>query len=197
MKTATMTFLMAAALTFGLTARAEEAAKPGAAAATKPAAAPAATKPAAAPAAAKPSMQGEAAPAAKAEAPAAAPEKAKIDWDKMTKVQRKQYMKEVVLPAAKKMFAGFDPKKYSKVTCATCHGADGTGNGKFTMPNPELPKLPKSPEGFKELAEKKPAMMKFMGETVKPQVAALLGLEQWTPQNPKGFGCIGCHENVK
>src|SRR3569832_350897 len=183
MKTATMTFLMAAALTFGLTARAEEAAKPGAAAATKPAAAPAATQPAAAPA------------AAKAEAPAAAPEKAKIDWDKMTKVQRKQYMKEVVLPAAKKMFAGFDPKKYSKVTCATCHGADGTGNGKFTMPNPELPKLPKSPDGFKELAEKKPAMMKFMGETVKPQVAALLGLEQWTPQNPKEFGCIGCLEN--
>ena len=197
MKTATMTFLMSAALTFGLTARAEEAAKPGAAAATKPAAAPAATKPAAAPAAAKPSMQGEAAPAAKAEAPAAAPEKAKIDWDKMSKAERKKYMKATVLPAAKKMFAAYDAKKYSKVTCATCHGADGTGNGKFTMPNPELPKLPKSPEGFKELAEKKPEMMKFMGQTVKPTVDALLGQEPWEPQNPKGFGCIGCHESMK
>ena len=65
------------------------------------------------------------------------------------------------------------------------------------MPNPELPKLPKSPEGFKELAEKKPEMMKFMGQTVKPTVAALLGQEPWEPQNPKGFGCIGCHESMK
>ncbi len=74
------------------------------------------------------------------------------------------------------------------------HGAGAT-DGTFKMPNAELPKLPKSPEGFKELAEKKPAMMKFMRETVKPTVAALLGLEQW-PQNQKGFGCTGCHEHM-
>lgn len=42
------------------------------------------------------------------------------------------------------------------------------------------PAQPESPEGSKQLAEKKPAMMKFMGQTVKPTVAALLGLEQWT-----------------
>lgn len=183
MKTATMTFLMAAALTIGSAARADEAAKPAvpavkAAATTKP----------------------EAKPEAKMEASAASPAvpaKAKIDWDKMTKDERKKYMRATVLPAAKKTFAAYDAKKYSKVTCATCHGEGATTNGTFKMPNPELPKLPKTPEGFKELADKKPDMMKFMGQTVKPSVAALLGEEQWTPQNPKGFGCIGCHENVK
>src|SRR3569623_1879211 len=178
MKTATMTFLMAAALTFGLAARADEAAKPAAKPVTNTT---------------KPDMKAEA--PAKADAPVI-PEKAKIDWEKMNKEERKKYMKSTVLPAAKKMFASYDAKKYSKVTCATCHG-EGAANGSFKMPNPELPKLPKSPEGFKELAEKKPEMMKFMGQTVKPTVAALLGEEQWTPQNPKGFGCIGCHENMK
>jgi len=178
MKTLTSTFLMAVALTFGLAARADETAKPSAPAVKSPA--PAATT---------------AKPAAKAEAPAI-PQKAAIDWEKMSKDERKKYMKATVLPAAKKMFAAYDAKKYSKVTCATCHGP-GAANGSFKMPNPELPKLPKSPEGFKELAEKKPEMMKFMGQTVKPTVAALLGLEPWEPQNPKGFGCIGCHESMK
>jgi len=181
MKTVTSTFLMAAALTFGLSARADEATKPAAAAKV-----PAATT--------KPTVTAQS-PATAAPAPAI-PEKAKIDWDKMSKAERKKYMKATVLPAAKKMFAAYDAKKYSKVTCATCHGPGAT-DGSFKMPNPELPKLPKSPEGFKELAEKKPEMMKFMGQTVKPTVAALLGQEPWEPQNPKGFGCIGCHESMK
>jgi len=176
-----MTFLMAVTLTGALVARADEAAKP--AAKTE---------------AAKPAAKMEAAkPAAKTEAAMpAVPEKAKIDWDKMSKDERKKYMKATILPSAKKMFAAFDAKKYSKVTCATCHGAGAT-DGSFKMPNPELPKLPKTPEGFKELAEKKPEMMKFMGQTVKPTVAALLGKESWEPQKPTGFGCIGCHETVK
>lgn len=196
MKTVTMTLLMGVALTLGLAARADEATKPAAKGTSAPAPA-ATTKPAMKGEA--PAMKGEAqamkGEAPKAEAPAA-PENAKIDWAKMNKDQRKKYMKATVLPAAKKMFASYDPKKYSKVTCMTCHG-EGATNGSFKMPNPELPKLPKSPEGFKELAEKKPEMMKFMGQTVKPEIAALLGLEQWTPQNPKGFGCIGCHETMK
>jgi mono/diheme cytochrome c family protein len=184
MKTATFTFLMTATLTFALAARADEAAKPAAPAGK---AAPAAST-------TKPAVKAEnpgAPPAA-----VAIPEKAKIDWDKMSKNERKKYMKTAVLPAAKKMFAAYDAKKYSKVTCATCHGPGAT-DGTFKMPNPELPKLPKSPAGFKELADKKPEMMKFMGQTVKPTVAALLGEEQWSPENPKGFGCIACHENMK
>jgi hypothetical protein len=135
-----------------------------------------------------------AAPQAKAASPgaaeAAAP--AKIDWNAMDKKQRKAYMKKTVLPAAQKMFAEFDAKKYKRVTCVTCHG-EGAG-GDFKMPNPELPKVPITPEGFKALQEKKPDILKFMGTKVRPTVAALLGLPAATPAAPQGFGCYNCHE---
>jgi mono/diheme cytochrome c family protein len=136
-----------------------------------------------------------AAPKVKAASPGAAEAAtapAKIDWNAMDKKQRKAYMKKTVLPAAQKMFAEFDAKKYKRVTCVTCHG-EGAG-ADFKMPNPELPKLPTSPEGFKALQEKKPDMVKFMGTKVKPTVAALLGLPEWTPAAPQGFGCYNCHE---
>jgi cytochrome c553 len=130
--------------------------------------------------------------AAKAAPPAGAPAPAKIDWEKMNKKQRKDYMKKTVQPEMQKVFAEFDAKKYKKVTCVTCHG-DGATKGTFTMPNPQLPKLPTEPAGFKALQEKKPDMMKFMGTKVKPQMAALLGMQEWTPQNMNGFGCYQCH----
>jgi len=28
---------------------------------------------------------------------------------------------------------------------------------------------------------------------VKPAMAALLNVDEWSPSNPKGFGCYGCH----
>jgi hypothetical protein len=37
--------------------------------------------------------------------------------------------------------------------------------------------------------------VKFMGTVVKPKVAELLGLPEWSPQNMKGFGCYQCHTN--
>jgi hypothetical protein len=118
-------------------------------------------------------------------------EKPAIDWKGMSKAQRKTYMKKVVTPAAQKLFAAFDAKKYKKVTCALCHG--DVSNGKYKMPNAELPKLPTTSEGFTHLREKKPATMKFMAEKVNPEVVALLGLPKWTPQNADGFGCYDCH----
>ncbi|HEY4395775.1 MAG TPA: hypothetical protein VGP64_17015 [Polyangia bacterium] len=179
MKRTTLTLLVAMTLLGTGLAQADEAAKPAAAAPAAKPAAPAAMK------------------KAPEEVPAAAPEKAKIDWASMKEPERKKYMKEVVLPAAKKMFGAFDAKKYprAKVTCHLCHG-DGATTGKFTMPNPELPKLPTTGAGFKELGEKKPDMMKFMGTVVKPQIAALLGMAEFTPQNPTGFGCYGCHTKL-
>jgi hypothetical protein len=184
MKRTTLTVLMAISLLGAFIARAEETAKPAATAVTKPAPAtngPAATKPAAA--------------AEKPPAPAI-PEKAKIDWEAMKKEDRKMYMKTVVLPAAQKLFAAYDAKKYKRVTCVLCHGGGGA-DGTFKMPNPDLPKLPATREGFMELGAKKPEAMKFMGTQVKPTLAALLGKTEFTPQNKTGFGCGGCHETVK
>jgi hypothetical protein len=128
--------------------------------------------------------------------PAAAPTlpaRSKIDWEKMNGDQRKKYMKTTVLPQMKKLFVGVD-KKYKSMTCMTCHGEKAVEN-KFKMPSGELPKLPAPTDrqGFMALQQKKPDVVKFMGTQVKPAMANLLNLDEWTPANPKGFGCYGCH----
>jgi hypothetical protein len=140
---------------------------------------------AAEPAAGKPAIEGTTS--------AKLPARAKIDWEKMNQSQRKNYMKKTVLPQMKKLFVGFD-KKYKDMSCATCHGEKAAEN-KFKMPNPELPKLPAPTDrqGFMALQQKKPEVAKFMGTEVKPAIAALLNVDEWTPSNPKGFGCYGCH----
>ncbi|HVU50001.1 MAG TPA: hypothetical protein VHL80_04910 [Polyangia bacterium] len=138
-------------------------------------------------------LTGAAAHAADAGAPAAPATGAKkIDWENMKFDERKKYMKSTVLPEMKKRFQEFDAKAYKKFTCATCHG-DGATDGKFKMPNPKLPKLPTDREGFMALQQKKPEVVKFMGTVVKPTMAGLLGESEWSPQNPKGFGCYQCH----
>ena len=118
----------------------------------------------------------------------------KIDWEKMSVSQRKSYMKKTVLPEMKKLFVGFDSKRYKDMSCATCHG-EKAAETKFKMPNPDLPKLPAPTDrqGFMALQQKKPEAAKFMGTQVKPAIAALLNVDEWTPTNPKGFGCYGCH----
>jgi hypothetical protein len=117
-----------------------------------------------------------------------------IDWEHMTVPQKKKYMKATVLPEAKKMFAAFDPKAYKRFTCGSCHG-DGAEEGTFKMPNPKLPKLPKptSRADFVELQKKKPEAVKFMGTVVKPTMAKLLNLPEWSPDHTNGFGCYHCH----
>jgi hypothetical protein len=121
------------------------------------------------------------------------PARSKIDWEKMSASQRKAYMKKTVLPEMKKLFVAFD-KKYKDMSCGTCHGGNAA-EVKFKMPNPELPKLPAPTDrqGFMALQQKKPEAAKFMGTQVKPAIAALLNVDEWTPTNPKGFGCYGCH----
>jgi hypothetical protein len=135
-------------------------------------------------------------PASAAEtAPAATPTDAqKVDWENMTLEQRKKLMKTKVLPELKEAFQAFDAKKYKKFTCVTCHG-DGATDGKFKMPNAKLPKLPAPTDraAFTALQQKKPEVVKFMGTVVTKKVAEIIGLPEWSPQTPKGFGCYACH----
>jgi hypothetical protein len=115
-------------------------------------------------------------------------------WKEMTGPQRAKYMKDVVTPQMKVAFQKFDADEFGKFGCDTCHGKDAKAR-KFKMPNPDIYALPSTPAGFAPLLEKKADMMKFMGETVKPRMAALLGLPEFDPRKPEagGFGCIACH----
>lgn len=115
-----------------------------------------------------------------------------INWASMDKKARRAYMKTKVMPEMKKAFQAYDAKHYKNFSCATCHG-EGASKGDFKMPNAKLPKLPKDMAGFKALAEKKPEVMKFMGGEVKPKMAALLGMPEFTPERGSGFGCNACH----
>jgi hypothetical protein len=130
--------------------------------------------------------------AAKAAAEPAAASAKKIDWEHMSVADKKKYMKATVLPTMKPLFQAFDGKAYKKFNCGTCHG-EGATDGKFKMPNAKLPKLPVAKEGFMALQQKKPEAVKFMGTVVKPKMAELLGMPEWTPAAPTGFGCYQCH----
>jgi len=122
----------------------------------------------------------------------AVPPRAPIDWATMSRKDRKAYMKSVILPKAQALFSAFDPKEFKIVTCATCHG-EGHIKGTYRMPCAELPMLPASPEGFKQLEEQSPEITTFMRTQVKPTMAALLGLPELSSANPKGFTCFNCH----
>lgn len=115
-----------------------------------------------------------------------------INWEQMSKAERKQYMKEVVLPKMKPIMEAFGTKEFKKVGCGTCHGM-GARNGEFKMPNPELAKLPNSREAFQKLMKDEPRWMEFMSKTMKPSMASLLNIPQFSPKTGTGFGCGNCH----
>ena len=119
-----------------------------------------------------------------------------INWKKMDHSERMAYMKKVVLPTMRKEFADFDSKHFAKINCKTCHGAGATDDS-FKMPNPDLPKLPNSKEGWQKIMEKKADMLKFMKETVKPKMASLLNMPEYDMKTKSGFGCGNCHTEEK
>jgi len=115
-----------------------------------------------------------------------------VPWKDLTHEERLAYMKSTVMPKMKSEFAAFDAKDFGDMNCATCHG-DGAKDKSFKMPNPKLPKLPTTEEGFKKLSEEHPDAVKFMRTKVVPDMAALLGVSPYDPKTHQGFGCFQCH----
>jgi hypothetical protein len=163
------------------------------AAETPPAAEPAAEAPApAAPAPAAAEPPAAEAPAAESAPPSAAPGLAPAKpWADLGRDERLAHMKNVVAPHMKPLFQSIDADHFKDFGCSTCHGPSAK-EGKFTMPNPGLPKLdPK--DGFKVHMDKKPAMTKFMMETVLPEMAKTLGTTPYDPNTKTGLMCGACH----
>ena len=109
--------------------------------------------------------------------------------------QRKAFMKTVVLPRMKEVFVAFDAAEFGDMDCTTCHGEDAKA-GKFEMPNAKLPALPGTQDGWDKLmADPDDARwLKFMAETVKPEMAKLLKMSEFDPATGVGdFSCHNCH----
>lgn len=114
-----------------------------------------------------------------------------VPFEELNHDQRIQYMKEVVTPTMAPLFKAHDAEEFTEFGCKTCHGP-GAEKGEFHMPNPELPKL-----GQAAMGKFKKEDIEWMGTVIKPKMAELLKEPEWTPENPKGFGCMECHEEEK
>ncbi len=114
-----------------------------------------------------------------------------VPFEQLDHDQRIEFMKQKVMPAMQPIFQNHDATKYADFTCKTCHG-EQAAQGHFDMPNPDLPKL-----DFNDMSQWKKEDLEWMGKEVKPAMAKLLSLPEFTPENPKGFGCLECHTQAK
>ena len=110
-----------------------------------------------------------------------------VPFDQLDHDQRAMFMKQKVVPAMQPIFQNHDGKKFAEFGCATCHG-EGVKEHKFDMPNDKLPKL-----NFADMSKFKKADLEWMKNEVLPTMAKLLKQEMYSPENPKGFGCLECH----
>jgi cytochrome c553 len=110
-----------------------------------------------------------------------------VAFDQLDHDQRIEFMKQKVMPAMQPVFQNHDAKKYADFTCKTCHGSQAA-EGHFDMPSTETPKL-----NFKDMGKWKKEDLEWMSKEVKPAMAKLLARPEFTPENPKGFGCQDCH----
>jgi len=110
-----------------------------------------------------------------------------VPFDELDHDQRIQFMKQVVMPAMKPLFQAHDPGKFAKFGCKTCHG-EAADRGEFHMPSDAIPKL-----DFADMSKFKPADIEWMKNEIKPTMARLLKQPEYSPENPRGFGCLECH----
>lgn len=110
-----------------------------------------------------------------------------VPFDQLNHEQKVAFMKQKVMPEMKPIFVNHNATKFAKFDCETCHGK-GAEQGKFDMPNPSLPKL-----NFKDTSKYDKGDLEWMAKEVKPAMAKLVQMPEYTEQNPKGFGCLACH----
>lgn len=122
---------------------------------------------------------------------AAAPSAAPVAFAAMSRREKSEHMKKVVVPQLGAVFAAADPERYAEFGCVNCHGP-GARRGEFEMPSAALPKLP--PKGdFAALKAEKPQVFVFMAEKVLPEMAQALGEHPFDPATGEGFSCYDCH----
>ena len=131
-----------------------------------------------------------AAPAKTSSDSGAGPGAPNIPWEQKNHDQRLEWMGLEVFPKMKEAFQAYDEAEFKDFKCQTCHG-DDMKEVNFKMPN-KLPALEKE-NTFAAAQAYDAEAAAFMGETVAPTMAKLLGMDLYNADTGKGFGCFGCH----
>lgn len=109
-------------------------------------------------------------------------------WDAMSFGDKMIYMQDVVTPAMRDAFVGFDAERFADFDCETCHGP-GVDDGTYALPNPQLPRL-QHKGFFKQARKDHPDMVRFMYRGVEVPLGKMLGMSY----GPKGeLACGTCH----
>jgi hypothetical protein len=114
------------------------------------------------------------------------------EWATWSHERKLEYMKSTVLPAERVVFRRFMPVRFAKFECENCHGSTAKERD-YKLPNPDLAKLVGGKEGFQELADLEPNVLRFMQQSVVPETAKLLGLPAFDMEKHVGFSCYQCH----
>ncbi len=114
-----------------------------------------------------------------------------VAWADMSFEQKRDYMRDVVMPRMQTVFQDYDSERFSSFTCATCHGSDAFSVN-FRMPNGLAPLDPQNIPALFENEETRP-MAEFMAGPVEHTMAELLGEQPYDPETQQGFGCLNCH----
>lgn len=115
-----------------------------------------------------------------------------LTWPEMSQLQRKEHMRNVVLPRADAIFRSWQPARFkTTIECTLCHGR-GVQTGSFRMPADHLPRLSGELLLGPEFAAH-PATTRLKLERLVPEMAAALGLKSFSIITRRGFGCYSCH----
>lgn len=114
-----------------------------------------------------------------------------LTWEKMNTEQRKEHMKNVVLPRAGAIFQEWRPSQYTAIDCTLCH-RDVENTGNFHMPNNHLPRL----SGEVLLGPERtryPETTELKLNRLVPVMSEALGVKSFNIITRRGFGCYSCH----
>ncbi|MDW8362353.1 MAG: hypothetical protein RMK74_08125 [Myxococcales bacterium] len=112
-------------------------------------------------------------------------------WASLDRDGKRRYMADVVVPRMSEVLREHRPG-HEDLECADCHGANFQ-EVDFRMPNGIYPLSVAALQSGQWESEEDAAWARFMAERFKPEMARLLGMPEWTPDNPSGFGCFHCH----
>jgi hypothetical protein len=109
-------------------------------------------------------------------------------WDDMSFDERKQFMRDVVLPTVAPLLSEFDAQRFAAVSCKTCHGS-GVQAGDFALPSPDVPALDN--QALKNPSAELAPIVDFMRNVLKPTMSDLLG-----KRDMAALRCSTCHTSA-